>query len=115
MAHALRYYKNIVQSNGRRIRIEFHEKDGTAAAMELGNVIQSLNLEIQGGGDVDEPIVKTQLNFTLVDAPDHADHKTKKCGAWEEFYSPDATHWKVLLFYKDHTNLHKSKQLLFFL
>ena len=101
MAHALRYYKNIVREDGKRIRIEFHEKDGTAAAMELGDVIQSLNLEIQGGGDIDEPIVKTMLNFTLVDAPDHPDHKTKKCGSWEEFYSPDATRWKVLLLYKN--------------
>ena len=101
MAHALRYYKNLTLDNGRRIRIEFHEKDGTANAMELGDVIQSLNLEIPGGGDVDQPIVKTMLNFTFIDAPDHADHKTKKCGAWEEFYSPDATHWKVLLLYKN--------------
>ena len=101
MAHALRYYKNIVREDGKRIRIEFHEKDGTAAAMELGDVIQSLSLDIQGGGDIDEPIVKTMLNFTLVDAPDHPDHKTKKCGSWEEFYSPDATRWKVLLLSKD--------------
>ena len=98
MAHALRYYKEITHADGKVIRIEFHEKDGTAAAMELGDVIQSLNLEIQGGDDIDAPIVKTQLNFTLVDAPDHQDQKTKKCGAWEEFYSPDATHWKVLVF-----------------
>ena len=85
MAHALRYYKEITHADGKVIRIEFHEKDGTAPAMELGNVIQSLNLEIQGGDDVDAPIVKTQINFTLIDAPDHQDHKTKKCGAWEEF------------------------------
>ena len=98
MAHALRYYKNITHADGTNIRIEFHEKDGIAPAMELGDVIQVLNLEIQGGDDIDAPIVKTQLNFTLVDAPDHHEAKTKKCGAWEEFYSPDATHWKVLIF-----------------
>ena len=98
MAHALRYYKNITHADGTNIRIEFHEKDGIAPAMELGDVIQVLNLEIQGGDDIDAPIVKTQLNFTLVDAPDHTDSKTKKCGAWEEFYSSDATHWKVLVF-----------------
>lgn len=100
MAHALRYYKNIILEDGKRIRIEFHEKGGTAEAMELGDVIQTLCLDIQGGGDIDEPIVKTMLNFTLVDAPDHPDAKTKKCGSWEEFYSPDATHWKVLLLCK---------------
>ena len=101
MAHALRYYKEITHADGKVIRIEFHEKDGTTAAMELGDVIQSLCLEIQGGDDVDAPIIKTQLNFTLIDAPDHPDHKTKKCGAWEEFYSPVATHWKVLLLSKE--------------
>ena len=95
MAHALRYYKELTHADGKVIRIEFYEKDTIATSVELGNVIQSLNLEIQGGGDVDEPIVKTQLNFTLVDAPDHKDSKTKKCGSWQEFYSPDATHWMV--------------------
>ena len=97
MAHALRYYKNIIHEDGKVIRIEFHEKDGTAPAMELGSVIQVLNLEIQGGEDVDAPIVKTQLNFTLLDAPDHPDADTMKYGAWEEFYSPDATKWMVVI------------------
>lgn len=101
MAHALRYYKEITHADGKVIRIEFHEKNGTADAKELGDVIQSLCLDLQGGGDIDEPIVKTMLNFTLVDAPDHEDAKIKKCGAWEEFYSPDATHWKVLLLRKN--------------
>lgn len=98
MAHTLRYYKEITHADGKVIRVEFHEKDGTAAAMELGDVIQSLNLDLQDDGDIDAPVAKTMLNFTFVDAPDHAEAKTKKCGAWEEFYSPDATHWKVLLF-----------------
>lgn len=98
MAHTLRYYKEITHADGKVIRVEFHEKDGTAAAMELGDVIQSLNLDLQDDGDIDAPIAKTMLNFTFIDAPDHAEAKTKKCGAWEEFYSPDATHWKVLLF-----------------
>ena len=98
MAHTLRYYKEITHADGKVIRIEFHEKDGTAPAMELGDVIQSLNLDLQDENDIDAPITKTMLNFTFVDAPDHAEAKTKKCGAWEEFYSPDATHWKVLLF-----------------
>lgn len=96
MVYRQRYYKEITHEDGKVIRLEFWTPDDSIAdAVELGNVIQSLNLEIQNGGDIDQPIVKTQLNFTLIDAPDHEEAKTKKCGSWEEFYSPNATAWMV--------------------
>jgi hypothetical protein len=35
--------------------------------------------------------------MTFVDAPDHAEAATKKCGNWYEFYTPDATKWMVIV------------------
>ena len=96
MAHALRYYKEIQQENGQTIRLEIHRKDSTLPAVEIGRVLQVLRLDIQGGADtIDAPIVKTSLTMTFVDAPDL--EAGKKCGDWEEFYTPDSTMWKVVL------------------
>ena len=96
MAHALRYYKEIQQDNGQIIRLEIHKKDSTLPAVEIGRVLQALHLDIQGGADtIDAPIVKTSLTMTFVDAPDL--EAGKKCGNWEEFYTPDSTMWMVVL------------------
>ena len=96
MAHALRYYKEIQQDNGQIIRLEIHKKDSTLSAVEIGRVLQALHLDIQGGADtIDAPIVKTSLTMTFVDAPDL--EEGKKCGNWEEFYTPDSTMWMVVL------------------
>ena len=96
MAHALRYYKEIQQDNGQIIRLEIHKKDSALPAVEIGRVLQALHLDIQGGADtIDAPIVKTSLTMTFVDAPDL--EEGKKCGSWEEFYTPDSTMWKVVL------------------
>ena len=96
MAHALRYYKEIQQDNGQIIRLEIHKKDSALPAVEIGRVLQALRLDIQGGADtIDAPIVKTSLTMTFVDAPDL--EEGKKCGNWEEFYTPDSTMWMVVL------------------
>lgn len=96
MAHALRYYKEIQQENGQIIRLEIHRKSSTLPSVEIGRVLQVLRLDIQGGADtIDAPIVKTSLTMTFVDAPDL--ETGKKCGDWEEFYTPDSTMWKVVL------------------
>ena len=99
MAHALRYYKDLEQPDGTIIRLEIHcKKDGDAilVSKEIGRVVQALHLDIQGGADtIDAPIVKTSLTMTFVDAPDL--EPNKKCGDWEEFYTPDSTMWKVIL------------------
>lgn len=102
MAYALRYYKDITQKDGSVFRLEIHKKDSTASAVEIGAVVQGLSLEIQGQqGDIDTPIVKTSLAMTFVDAGDVEDGR--KNGFWEEFYTPDALLWKVILKAKNAT------------
>lgn len=98
MAYTLRYYRTIPQPDDRDILLQIYEKDGTRSAMEIGDVIQALHLDIQGSqDDIDTPIIKTSLTMTFVDAPDHTDAGVKKCGDWQEFYTPDSTYWKVIL------------------
>lgn len=99
MAHSLAYYKDITQSDGSVVRLEIHRKatlNTMPEPMEIGPVVQELRLDIQGGADmIDAPIVKTLLTMTFVDAPDL--EPNKKCGNWDEFYSPDSTMWMVVL------------------
>ena len=102
MAYALRYYKEIAQAGGGVVRLEIHKKDSTTAAVEIGAVVQGLSLEIQGQqDDIDSPIQKTSLHMTFVDASDI--ENGQKNGFWQEFYTPDALMWKVILKAKDAT------------
>lgn len=99
MAHQLKYYKEI-ESHGHLWRVEIlQETEDTFTPMEIGPVLQGLRLVMQGEqADIDTPIVKTSLEMTFVDAPDHEEER--KCGYWEEFYTSSATEYQVRL-YKD--------------
>lgn len=99
MAHQLKYYKEI-DSHGHLWRVEIlQETEDVLTPMEIGPVLQSLKLVLQGDqADVDTPIVKTSLEMTFVDAPDF--DTERKCGYWEEFYTSSSTEYMVCL-YKD--------------
>ena len=98
MAYSLRYYYENILADGGVVRLEIHEKNGTKPAMPIGEVVQGLSLQIQGNEeDIISPITTTLLTMVFVDAPDHADADTHKCGDWVEFYTPDSTYWKVIL------------------
>lgn len=102
MAYTLRYWYNNKLTDGKVIRLEIYKKDSTSAAMEIGDVVQGISLNIDGGEDnIDAPIVSTSLVMTFCDAYDHPEAEVKKCGNWAEFYTPDATLWKVVLLCKD--------------
>ena len=97
MAYGLKYYKELTQPNGKVVRLEILEKGYEGASKEIGPVCQALRLDIQGDTEIDAPIVKTSLSMTFVDAPDHADARTKKGAKSNEFYTSDATLWRVVL------------------
>lgn len=104
MAYTLRYYKTLPQPGDRDIILEIYEKDGSGVSMEIGPVVQSLHLDIQGSqDDIDTPIIKTSLVMSFVDAPDHEEASSRKCGDWAEFYTPDSTYWKVVLKARDNS------------
>lgn len=67
----------------------------------IGDVLVSLNYGIQGAEDaVDNPIQKTSLDFSLVDAPER-NTANETWGGWESFYTSDATAYKVELVVDD--------------
>lgn len=102
MKYFLLYERNQVLRNGDEVRLELHKAypDDFSlypVAREIGDVLAGLHLDIEGGmDDIDAPIVKTSLTFSVVDAPDK-DTTTIKAGNWEEFYTTSATGWKVVL------------------
>ena len=98
--YSLRYYKTY-ELNGHKVRLEIYKKylavEYAPAPMEIGRVLQGLSLDVQGEqDDIISPIVKTSLSMTFADAP--GVEKGKKTGDWEEFYTPDSTGYKVLLY-----------------
>lgn len=97
MAYRRKYYKSLT-SKGYSWTLEIYQDTEFAiAAVEIGPVLQSLRLIVQGDqADIDTPIVKTSLEMTFVDASDI--DPSKKCGYWEEFYTSSATEYKVILY-----------------
>ena len=98
--YALRYYKSY-DLNGHKVKLDIYKKypavEYAPAPMEIGRVLQGLSLDVQGEqDDIISPIVKTSLSMTFADAP--GEEKGKKTGDWEEFYTPDSTGYKVLLY-----------------
>lgn len=98
--YALRYYKTY-ELNGHIVRLDIYKKypaiEYAPAAKEIGRVLQGLSLDVQGEqDDIISPIVKTSLSMTFADAP--GVEEGKKTGDWEEFYTPDSTAFKVLLY-----------------
>ena len=102
MKHLLNYYREQALKNGDRVRLELYREYSDdwplyPVAREIGDVLAGLHLDIEGGmDDIDTPIVKTSLTFSVVDAPDK-DTNNIKAGNWEEFYTTSATGWKVVL------------------
>lgn len=82
------------------IRLNIYKKHiGTLwpVATKIGEVLTGLHLDIEGQTeDIDAPIVKTSLTFSLVDAPEK-NTPNERWGDWEHFYTPDATYLKVEL------------------
>lgn len=102
MKHLLNYYREQTLNNGDKVRLELYREYPddwplNPRAHEIGDVLAGLHLDIEGGmDDIDTPIVKTSLTFSVVDAPDK-DTDNIKAGNWEEFYTTSATGWKVVL------------------
>ena len=102
MKHLLNYYREQTLNNGDKVRLELYCEYSDSfplypVAREIGDVLTGLHLDIEGGmDDIDTPIVKTSLTFSVVDAPDK-DTNNIKAGNWEEFYTTSATGWKVVL------------------
>ena len=94
-----KYYAEFRNSRGQDFRLAISQRDYTGSSYKIG-ALSGCVLEVQGNmGSVISPIVKTQLRFTVIDAPDMPAVSGTKFGNWQEFFTPDATLYKVTLRY----------------
>lgn len=97
--YSLAYHKTI-ESHGSEVTLKIYQKVTPPIyplAMPIGRVLVSLSYGIQSREtSVDEPIQKTSLEFSLIDAPERNTNR-ERWGGWDEFFTPDATGYKVEL------------------
>lgn len=87
MAYGLYLYKQIINQGDRVVRLEIYQKDYVGASIELDS-LQSATLVMDNQGeDLTAPIIKSSLNFTLVNTNQFN---------YEVFFTPDATKFKVV-------------------
>ena len=98
MAYGLKYKAEWKNTKGQYYRLQIYQRDFSGGSTTIGDLCGCL-LEVQGNmGSIITPIIKTQLRFMVVDAPDEPTAGTgKKFGNWQEFFTPDATLYKVVL------------------
>lgn len=96
--YGLKYTADFRNTRGQDYRLRIYRRDYTGGSKTIG-YLAGCALEVQGAqGRVIDPVVKTQLRFSVVDAWDKAETATAKYGDWQEFYTPDATLYKVVLY-----------------
>lgn len=100
--YQLKYYSEFTNERDEKVRLEIHQK-GTLTSdfpKQIGE-LRDLQLNVLGNSaDVFAPIIKTELNFSLVDTwdiPSGVQANSIKHGAWEEFYTPDSTGYLVIV------------------
>lgn len=106
MAYGLKYSQYITKG-GATIQIRVYVKDYSGASYGMAH-LTGASLQIIGGqSDPLTPIIKTALSWSLADCWDEGTTQAdgtecvnaqgEKCGRWEEFYTPDATKFRVEL------------------
>ena len=98
--YALRYYKDFGVQDA-IVRVEIHKLyaavEFAPAPIEIGGVLAAMRLHLQGDqGDVADPIVKTSLEMSLVDAP--GSEYGRFTGPYEEFFTPNSTEYLFKVF-----------------
>ena len=98
MAYGLKYKAEFQNTRGQYYRIRIYQRDYSGGSKTIGT-LSGCVLEVQGNmGSIIAPIIKTQLRVSMIDAPDISTVGTdKKFGNWQEFFTPDATLYKVVL------------------
>ena len=95
--YGLKYYAEFRNYRGQDFRLEILQRGYSSSSKKIGDLAGCV-LEVQGNmNSIIAPIVKTQLRFTVIDAPDMAAVSGTKFGDWQEFFTPDSTLYKVVL------------------
>ena len=90
MAYGLYLYKEITTKGKRTVKLEIWQKDFSGSSAEIEAMgVSPFTLSIDNsGGNVEEPLIKTNLNIVIKDTS-QVDY--------DIFFTPDATKFKVIL------------------
>lgn len=96
-SYGLKYQAEFQNTKKHFYRVRIYRRGYTGSSKTIGYVAGAA-LEVQGNqAEIIAPIIKTQLRVSIVDAADRAETSTVKYGDWQEFFTPDATLYKVVL------------------
>lgn len=103
-----KYYKGFTDERGIEVGLSIKQRGYSGRKYRIGR-LQGLNFQIQGNDEVTAPIVKTNLQITLLDDIYYPDSDGQglyydgsqwyRVGDWREFYTPDSTKYLVELSY----------------
>ncbi len=106
--YGTKYYKSFTDERGVSVTLYIKQRGYSSTQYQIGR-IQALDFQVQGNEEVTAPIVKTNLQITLLDDmyyPGVSISGTKyesrtyyRYGNWVEFYTPDSTKYLVELYY----------------
>lgn len=96
--YGIKYMAEWTNTRHQDYRLVIFERDYDGSYKRI-RYFAGCSLEVQGAQKrIIDPIVKTQLRFSIVDAWDENDGPASKAGNWQEFFTPDATLYKVVLY-----------------
>lgn len=95
--YAKYYYQT--ERNGNKYTLIIYQRSDTGIGIARRDIMNLVDLRFgtSGSVEIDEPIIKTELSFTLVDCPDVQYGPLAKGANWQEFYTQDPTLYKVEL------------------
>lgn len=96
MAYYLKYYRDI-DRDGLVYRLSIYVRDTyPGVAKQICNLVE-WRVGFVGSNNPDDPITKSEMQISLVDAPDGHYASYEKGSGWTEFYTQDPTLYKVQL------------------
>ncbi len=113
-SYGTKYTKTITNERGVSVTLNIKMRGYSGRTYQIGE-LQSILFQIQGNDEVTAPIVKTNLQVTVVDdmfSPGVDSNGMKydgsvyyRCGNWKELYTPDSTLYLVEVYYGSTTAL----------
>ena len=104
MAYGLKY-SQYISKGGAEVQIRVYVKDWAGASYGMAHLTGAALQIVGGTSDVLTPVIKTALSWSMADCWDEGSTQAdgtecvnaqgEKCGRWEEFYTNDATKFRV--------------------
>lgn len=98
-------YTQYISKGGTTLRINVYAKGWSGTTYGMAHITGASLQLIGGQSDITAPIIKTSFSWSMVDAWDQGSTRSdgtscvnaagEKCGRWEEFYTNDATKFRV--------------------